>query len=371
MKETRININRQREMIDNIEDIANNEDARLILDCKRAIAMDKVSLPNVEEERKRFWKERGLVEKHKIMTLKRWCFVASLAAAVFCGLFVTSYMKSHYSSSNQLKVFEANLEAQNVRLTMDGKTYIINEHKPNNALYNRGIVATKYELNLKNVYHNIPQIKQENYQTISTPCGQIYTVILSDGTEIQLNADSKLIFPDVFVRNQRIVYLKGEAYFKVAHNASRPFIVKTDYFNATDLGTEFNIRAYSKADAHVTLINGKVKVGNSTSEALTLVPGEQVSLAANGDLNKQTVDTYPYLQWQKGFFYFDNASLVEIMQELGRWYNVDVVFENKSILNNRMHFTANRDEDLNQAIRNLNALGIVYASLQENRMVIK
>ena len=131
------------------------------------------------------------------------------------------------------------------------------------------------------------------------------------------------------------------------------------------------MRSYSKLDAHVTLLEGKVTVANDMAPALTLQPEEQASLTEDGMLRKQAVDIYPYLEWQNGYFYFDNVSLVEIMQELGRWYNVDVVFENDEMLDYKMHFVACRTESLMYAVRNLNALGIFYVTLDGNRIIIQ
>lgn len=165
--------------------------------------------------------------------------------------------------------------------------------------------------------------------------------------------------------------MKGEAYFDVAPDKEHPFIVKTDYFETVVLGTKFNVRSYSKLDAHVTLLEGKVTVANDMAPALTLQPEEQVSLTEDGMLRKQAVDIYPYLEWQNGYFYFDNVSLVEIMQELGRWYNVDVVFENDEMIDYKMHFVASRTESLMYAVRNLNALGIFYVTLDGNRIIIQ
>lgn len=203
------------------------------------------------------------------------------------------------------------------------------------------------------------------------PRGGEFNLTLSDGTRVWLNAETELRYPVQFNGKERVVYLKGEAYFDVASDKEHPFIVKTDYFETAVLGTKFNVRSYSKIDAHVTLLEGKVTVTNDKTESLILEPGEQVTLSENGKLEKQVVDTYPYLEWQKGYFYFDNVSLIEIMQELGRWYNVDVVFENDEMIDYKMHFVASRTESLMYAIRNLNALGIFYVTLDGNRIIIQ
>lgn len=355
-----------------IEHLENKEDARLIVDCKRVMAMEKVPLPDVEEERKRFResRDRRQVNQYntkKILRLKQWSIVASVAAVIFLALFLGVYF--YHPSVVQVQVFVADQTAKDPKLNFGDVTYVIKEETPNHQLFAQGIVATRQTLDLRSKHATQPL--KEQLQTLTTPCGQDYTVILSDGTTVLLNAASQLTFPDIFVKDQRIVYLKGEAYFDVAPDKEHAFIVKTDYFETAVLGTKFNVRSYSKVDAHVTLFEGKVQVTNEKTGTLTLQPEEQATLIEGGGLSKQAVDIYPYLEWQKGYFYFDNVSLVEIMQELGRWYNVDVVFENDKILDYKMHFAANRTEDVMYAIRNLNALKIFYVTLDGNRIVIR
>ena len=98
---------------------------------------------------------------------------------------------------------------------------------------------------------------------------------------------------------------------------------------------------------------------------------EGVSLQANGKLKKQKVDLYLCSEWQNGTFYFDDATLSEIMQEIGRWYNVDVIVSNKRVMNERFHFVAERKENLVQAISNLNELGKANIIIHNNKVIIK
>ena len=365
-------------MIENIDD---KKDIGLILDCKRAMAMDNIPFPDIEEERKRFWEKQKQIrssvnevrcdESVKMRRLKRWCIAASVAAILFLGLFLGVFF--YQPSVVQVQVFAADESAVDPKLNFRDVTYVIKEETPDRQLYAHGIVATRKSIDLSAKKTSVLPL-QEQLQTLTTPCGQDYTVTLSDGTTVLLNAASQLVFPDVFVKEQRIVYLKGEAYFDVKKNKSRPFIVHTDAYSIEVLGTKFNVDAYPETEKfETTLMHGSVKVTvtNDKTESLILEPGEQVTLSENGKLEKQVVDTYPYLEWQKGYFYFDNVSLIEIMQELGRWYNVDVVFENDEMIDYKMHFVASRTESLMYAIRNLNALGIFYVTLDGNRIIIQ
>jgi ferric-dicitrate binding protein FerR (iron transport regulator) len=185
-----------------------------------------------------------------------------------------------------------------------------------------------------------------------------------------MNAESKLEFPETFNGNTREVALHGEAYFEVAKDAKHPFIVKTDYFNTKVLGTSFNIRAYSERDANVVLVEGSVKVGMSGKETEhTLKPGQQFSIL-NSQFSIKDVDTYPYTQWRDGFFYFDDTAMIEIMQELGRWYNVNIIFEEAKYMNTHLHFVAERRLSLSDIIRNINDLGIVNVEIQKDALIV-
>ena len=204
---------------------------------------------------------------------------------------------------------------------------------------------------------------------LSVPRGHDYHLTLADGTQVWLNAESRLEFPDKFNNDTREVRLKGEAYFEVKKDAKRQFIVHTDYLTTRVLGTSFNVRAYSARDAAVTLVSGRVKV-NAGETAKTLSPGQQAAFS-NAQLTVKDVDTYPITQWKEGFFYFDNQSLFGIMQELARWYNVNVSFDDTSKMNLRLHFVVERSKSLKEAISNLNALGVVHASIENDMVVIK
>lgn len=203
---------------------------------------------------------------------------------------------------------------------------------------------------------------------LSVPRGQDYHLTLADGTKVWLNAESRLEFPDRFNGDTREVRLQGEAYFEVKKDAKRPFIVHSDYLTTRVLGTSFNVRVYSQRDAAVTLVSGRVKV-NAAEASKTLSPGQQASLAASG-LSVKTVDTYPITQWKDGFFYFDNETLFKIMQELSKWYGVNVSFDDTSKMNVRLHFVAERSKNLREAVANLNALGVAHVEVDGNMVVV-
>lgn len=163
--------------------------------------------------------------------------------------------------------------------------------------------------------------------------GQEYHLVLSDGTEVWLNSDSRLKFPITFPNGQRVVELIGEAYFDVTKNKSAPFIVKTAAMNIKVLGTAFNISAYPREEEQqTTLVTGKIAamLNDSESTLLELLPNQQIIY--NVESNKYAVkyvDAESYGDWRGGVFVFEEATLETITNKLARWYDIHFFFQNQ------------------------------------------
>ncbi|WP_127125935.1 FecR family protein [Pseudoflavitalea rhizosphaerae] len=156
------------------------------------------------------------------------------------------------------------------------------------------------------------------YNTMSTPKGGQYQLVLPDGTKVYLNAASSITYPVAFVTGTRTVTLTGEAYFEVAADARLPFIVETVTDKITVLGTRFNINAYADEKAiKSTLVEGSIKVNDRV-----LKPGEAYS---NGKVF--ATDTDQDIAWKNGIFDFNNISVQDAMRQLSRWYNIKVVYD--------------------------------------------
>lgn len=209
-------------------------------------------------------------------------------------------------------------------------------------------------------------------QRLSTPRGMDFKVVLPDGSEVWLNAESTIEFPSAFRTGTREVKLKGEAFFKVAHDEHSPFIVTSEKMRVRVLGTEFNMRSYTAEEPCVALVNGKVEVMRLEEPLpdVTLSPGEEARLDADGNIRVQEIDTYAVTQWVKGFFYFHDQSLVDVLRELGRWYNLGVVFHNTEAMHYKIHFSALRNEPIEQAIESLNSLRHVRIQIEGNNVVV-
>jgi len=195
-------------------------------------------------------------------------------------------------------------------------------------------------------------------------------VMLSDGTTVILNADSRLTFPNKFSGSERVVQLVGEAYFNVAKDSKHPFIVETEKVKTRVLGTEFNMTAYPEQRTNVTLISGKVVVDDMRNkQTIELKPGENAMLQDNNKFKITNVDTEYYIQWKEGYFYFDNVTLIDVARELGRWYNVNIQINDNSLMSYRLHFFADRNEDINQVVQGLNQFSYLHVVKDGNKII--
>lgn len=222
------------------------------------------------------------------------------------------------------------------------------------------------DFSVSSVHRNVAQQSDADivgWKTIRTPRGKVYKVILPDKTQVLMNADSKLTFPDRFEGSERVVKLEGEAFFSVTKDAHHPFVVESEKLRTHVLGTEFNLRAYPNSNPHVTLVSGQVQVDNLLNhQTVMMKPGQDVTIDRESNFDVSTVDTEYYVQWKEGFFYFDNLPLVEVLRELGRWYNVDIQITDNSLMSYRLHFIADRGANIDQVVNNLN--GFSYLSVE-------
>jgi transmembrane sensor len=167
------------------------------------------------------------------------------------------------------------------------------------------------------------------FNTLTTPRGGQFQLTLPDGTKVWLNAASSLTYPVSFTGKQREVTLKGEAYFEVVHNDKMPFLVLADGMEIKDLGTHFNVMAYSdEANVATTLIEGAVAVSDG-GKATLLKPGQQAVHYKNKatGIVVQEADIDQAIAWKNGEFYFSHTSIYDIMRQVSRWYDVDVYYQ--------------------------------------------
>lgn len=203
--------------------------------------------------------------------------------------------------------------------------------------------------------------------TLSTPKGGMYKVILADGTQVWLNAQSSLRYPNRFASDERVVYLDGEAYFEVQTSKSHPFKVITKKQTVQVTGTKFNIQAYSsEAVTKTTLLTGSVNI-LSDQRTVVLLPGQQ-ALSDGTKIGVQDVDSKQAIAWTDGRFSFTGKPFGQIMNEVERWYSIQVDYEGQ-VPAIRFYGGAKRTDNLSTVMRLLES-GEVEYKLEGRRLVI-
>jgi len=294
--------------------------------------------------------------KSQIISRRVWISIAALIIiSISSFLFVINYKND--DNKTLVKTSIALGESRSVTLvTSYGKEYTIDKiNTINDTLLNK-IVLLKND-GLMIYKDTIPNSKSSSniYNTIKVPRFGEYKVVLSDGTSVMLNAESELKYPVKFYGKNRIVELKGEAYFEVAHNSLMPFIVNTSSIDTKVLGTKFNIYAYKNEDLNITLVQGKVALyGGKNIKNRILRPNENAHFSIkNKTLSIKRVDVKEYVSWKDGFFYFNRESLGNILTTLSRWYDFKVVYINDYVKDYEFRIRVSRAQTFDEIIKSL------------------
>lgn len=219
-----------------------------------------------------------------------------------------------------------------VLLLADGSQIILNTTSDGQLTNQSGVEVIKTKSGeLLYRFAGNATAKAATINTVSTPRGGQYHLILVDGTEVWLNASSSVKFPTAFVGNERKVEVTGEVYFEVAKNKAKPFIVHTNQSDIKVLGTHFNVNTYAdEAYERTTLLEGSIEIKRSAKKAL-LKPGQQAILNAKADDIKvaEIEDTEAVIAWKNGYFQFEKSDLPSVMRQVSRWYNAEVIYNGK------------------------------------------
>ncbi|AZS28089.1 FecR family protein [Butyricimonas faecalis] len=209
----------------------------------------------------------------------------------------------------------------------------------------------------------------EAYNELVVPVGGECHVLLEDGTDVWLNADSKLKYPIVFNGESREVVLSGEAYFEVKKD-NRPFIVNLESGDITVLGTSFGVSAYPGYPNYTTLVRGSVRFTSLRREQIVLTPGEQAVVDIFGSLKKRNVDVEEFVGWKDGVFIFKDKPLAEIMEILERWYGVHVIFQDNSLKELEYTGSLERYDSINTFLQLLEKLEEIQYEIKGNTIVL-
>lgn len=251
----------------------------------------------------------------------------------------------------------------------DGRQIVLDDVQ-NGVIANEGQAQVK-KMNgaLRYEAHDTKPGAAVAYNTITTPRGGQYQVMLEDGSKVHLNAGSSLRFPSVFTGNKREVTLTGEAYFEVVKD-SKAFVVRLPAPNGEIevMGTVFNVNSYANEEAALTtLVEGRIRYGNNT-QSVILQPGQQAASMADQPIRVNNVDVALATAWKNGYFQFSSSDIQSVFRQLERWYDIDVVYEG-SIPEDRFSGKIQRNLPLLKVMKYLEKSQIKYR-LEGKKLIV-
>lgn len=205
-----------------------------------------------------------------------------------------------------------------------------------------------------------------------TPKGGEYTLVLADGTKVWVNAATEIRYPVKFIKGERRVQLEGEAYFEVAKNPTKPFIVEVDGMEVKVYGTKFNINTRRLDRMQTTLVEGSVSVKADGKPEVMLEPNQQaVFNKLSGQVAVQVVDVMPYVAWHIGNYFFENKSVGEILDELSLWYDIKVFFMNDEVRGERFSGYLPRYGEIEKLLRLIEKTSHVRFEIKGKVIVVR
>ncbi|HEY8387408.1 MAG TPA: FecR domain-containing protein [Parasegetibacter sp.] len=313
----------------------------------------------------------------------RWYRFSAAAAilAVIAGFFLFHYFSGDSAvPHNQLADDQPILPASEVAvLTLaDGTTVVLDS-------MNNGVIATD---NFKKVILDNGQIRYQGtgsepigadaYNTLRTPKGRQFRLLLPDSSLVWLNAETAIHYPLHFNGDKRMVKVTGEAFFEVVHNPQKPFVVEFELPGSDNsgqvevLGTSFNINCYeNEGRVQTTLVSGSVKIHPDraqTAISSTLRPGEQATVLPDASTRIVKVDTEPVTAWKQGYFNFEEVTLGEALRQLQRWYNIEVIYQKET--NFQLFGSLSRTTPLGNIVEAFQKSGI-NLQLEGRKLIVK
>jgi len=285
-------------------------------------------------------KPNNVVNRNK----KRILFFYRIAAILIVGTSIVSYL--YFENNNVIKntveskVVNSPLDENSIILELDnGNKEVIAPDGSKSILDKNGKVVGVQSGTSLDYSKKDKTVKKLVYNQLTIPYGKVFKIVLSDGTEVHLNAGSSLRYPVHFIEGKnRTVFLKGEAFFDVEKNPKKPFVVNTDNMQVEVLGTKFNVSSYMEdSSINTVLVEGSVAISSndiySKSKATLLKPGNKANWKKeSGDIKINKVDTELYTSWIEGRIVFKHMPFENILKKLERHYNVSITNNNKSLI---------------------------------------
>jgi transmembrane sensor len=310
----------------------------------------------------------------------RTWLIISAAAAILVGILIGAYYFIDQNPTPQ-SVMVVNKPSTDIKpggnkaiLTLsNGQKIVLNDAK-------KGLIARQGAANINNkgagqlIYSNNPsdQAKGANLvNTIETPRGGKYKLVMSDGTVAILDAASSISYPVAFSGNERRVKITGQVYFEVVHNSKKPFYVETRGQTVEDLGTIFNINSYvDEPEITTTLINGSVSVSKINSSVI-LKPGQQAVNQLNRNIKVGPADIDEAVAWKNDYFVFNDENIDDVMRKVSRWYDVDIEYRDKEKIKETYLGSMTRYSNVSEVLKMLEITGDVKFSVQGRKIIVK
>lgn len=299
------------------------------------------------------------------LTRYRIAIAAMLLVSLSAGLWFYSTQQSPATNFAHEDILPGSNKAF---LTLaDGTKLSLTDQKAGKLIEQAGVKITKGK-NAELIYTVLPSSGNKlEYNTISTPRAGQYQVNLPDGTKVWLNAATSLRFPTNFATSrERRVELTGEAYFEVAKDPKKAFIVRSAEQEVRVFGTHFNINSYpDEQNIFTTLLEGSVSVNG------TLLKPDQQSVLNAGNMKILPADIENVMAWKMGFFRFDEESLESIMKKVSRWYDVEVEFKDAELKELEFGGIVSRSEKISKVLRMLELSTSMSFKLEDQKVIIK
>lgn len=338
------------------------EQLRLFLEA--GLYLEKDIMPDIESKLKKFY------QKKKAFARRKFMHTISIAASILLFIGGVSLWGWYKYNPLEKEIVTAQISTgknQVILTTGTGKQIVLDDqHHQNLNLDDQTNIC--YD-STSVIHYSSSKQSAQTFHTLKIPKGREYRIMFEDGTIVWLNSCSELVYPTSFSKECRKVKLKGEAYFSVAKDSTKPFIVITEGIYTRVYGTEFNIRSYDKEHIDITLVNGKVSVSNKTEKEYILNPGENARFTG-GISHIEKVNLQKYIAWKEGYFYYENERLEYIIEDLKRWYDFDVVYIGEQVKNLCFELWATRDSRIETVIEMLTRTNEINIKIDGTTLII-
>ena len=337
----------------NVVDKSNFDKSETIIKKINALNLDKNDVKSsdfIQQQYIKLLEANSVKQKSpsKVINLNK---VLKYAAAVIMLISLSWIFYYNTTSKNTFRehLATSNLNDSEILLQTSSNEYFnISKDTNNKWLTKNGVFISVDANNISFVATDDVAQDFINEFKLIVPKGERYHITLVDGSEIELNSNSTLLFTNAINSKERKVELTGEAFFDITHNENRPFIVQSSNLQIEVLGTEFNISNYAENKyLRTTLIDGSVKVFNAIGENVVIKPGEQATIYRNqNDIQVQKADVQESVAWMAGRLIFNNDKLENLIPRLNLWYGVNFVLVGEEIKDMRFTGTLKKENDL-------------------------